>query len=99
MCLKVYVKLFNEFIKRNITIQIVTHRVDFSCLAFVLLQIYVSTAAKSYILNYMWTAEMSIGLDLDWTGSGLVTNFVGFGLDSDCDFLHKFRIRTGFGLS
>jgi len=29
---------FKEYIKRNITIQIVTHRVDwFSCLAFVLL--------------------------------------------------------------
>jgi len=34
----------------DITIQIVTHRVHwFSCLAFVLLQIYASTAVKSYI--------------------------------------------------
>jgi len=33
------VKHFNELIKTNITIQIVTHRDDwFSCLAFVLLQ-------------------------------------------------------------
>jgi len=41
--------------------------------------------------------------DEHWTGIGLdwirtKTNFVGFGLDPDCDFLHKFRIRTGFGL-
>jgi len=28
-------------------------------------------------------AEMSIGLDLDWTGSGLFTYFVKFGLDPD----------------
>ena len=25
-------------------------------------------------------------------------NFVVFELDPTCDFLHKFRIRTGFGL-
>jgi len=41
----------------DITIQIVTHRVDwFSCLAFVLLQYLFCTAAKSYILNHMRTA-------------------------------------------
>jgi len=28
-----------------------------------------------------------------------MTNFVDFGLDPDCEMLHKFRIRTRFGLS
>ena len=41
----------------DITSQIITHRVDLiSCLAFVLLQNIRQHGAKSYILNYMWTA-------------------------------------------
>jgi len=41
----------------DITIQNVTHRVDwFSCLTFVLLLMYASTTTKSYILNYMCMA-------------------------------------------
>jgi len=47
---------------------------------------------------------MSIGLDEHWSGLGLdwirtMTNFVDFGLDPNCQLLHKFRIRTKFGLS
>ena len=39
---------------------------------------------------------------LDWTWIGWIRTmpiFVEAGLDPDCKFLHKFRIRTGFGLS
>jgi len=41
--------------------------------------------------------------DEHWTGLGLdwirtMPNFVESGLDPDCKLLHKFRIRTGFGL-
>jgi len=44
------------------------------------------------------------GRDEHWTGLGLdwirtMMTFVEFGLDPDCKSLHKFRIRTGFGLS
>ena len=41
--------------------------------------------------------EHRTGLGLDWTRT--MTNFVDFGLDPACKMLHKFRIRTGFGLS
>ena len=50
--------------------------------------------ARSFLCNL---AEMSVGLDLDWTRT--ITNFVGFGLDPNCKSLQKFRIRTGSGLS
>ena len=36
------------------------------------------------------------GLNLDWIRT--MTDFVGFGLDPGCDFLHKFRTMTGCGL-
>ena len=35
-------------------------------------------------LQLVLEPEMSIGPDLDWTGSGLLQNFVEFGLDPDC---------------
>jgi len=42
--------------------------------------------------------------DEHWTGLGLdwirtMTNFLEFELDPDCKMLHKFGIRTGFGLN
>ena len=42
--------------------------------------------------------------DEPWTEFGLdwiqtMTNVFDFGLDPDFKMLHKFRIRTGFGLS
>jgi len=44
------------------------------------------------------------GRDEHWTGLGLywiqtMRNFDESGLEPDCKLLHKFRIRTGFGLS
>jgi len=49
------------------------------------------------------TPEMSIGLDFDWTASGLW--WTDLGLDPDCTTFHKVktfhkvRIRTGIELS
>jgi len=36
-------------------------------------------------------------LGLDWIRT--MTNFVELGLGPDCKLLHKFRIRTAFGLN
>ena len=40
---------------------------------------------------------MSTGLGLDWIRA--MSYFVESGLDPGCKLLHKFRIKTGFGLS
>jgi len=39
---------------------------------------------------------MSIGMDMDWTESRTITNFVVFRLNPDWKWFQKFRIRTGF---
>jgi len=53
-------------------------------------RIYDSTRLQSR--DEHWT-----GLDLDWILT--ITNFFDIGLDPDCEMVHKFRVRTGFGLS
>jgi len=46
---------------------------------------------RNHTRDEHWT-----GLALDWIRT--MTTFVDFGLDPDCKMLHKFGIRTGFGL-
>ena len=43
--------------------------------------------------------ESEISQVRNFTRHRTKTNFVAFGLDSDCNTLHKFMIRTRFGLS
>jgi len=53
------------------------------------------TLSPSFVTSCRDEYWTELGLDWVWP----MTNFVDFGLDPDCKMLHKFRIRTGFGLS
>ena len=45
-----------------------------------------------------WVSEMSIGLDLEWTVTGLQQILLNLDWNRTINLL-KLRIRTGFGLS
>ena len=54
---------------------------------------------RRFQVNSRCWAEISFGLDLDWTGYGLWQVCFYFGLALDCTMFHKCSIRTGFGLN
>jgi len=71
------------------------------CFPAALFPVYVTFGRKDErtLKTYMrWVSEMSIGLDLEWTVTGLQQILLNLDWNRTINLL-KLRIRTGFGLS